>query len=90
MALIGLPHSPVTCMRERYIFAERWVGAMEKTTPLRIVWAADDPIANVSIGRELEQRCPQAVYVEKKGIGHFPNAEDPKFIAEQILLSTGL
>ncbi len=77
-------------MRERYIYADRWVGAMEKTSPLRIVWSVDDPIANVSIGRELEQRCPQAVYAEKKGMGHFPNAENPEFIAKQILLSTGL
>ena len=77
-------------MRERYIYAERWVGAMEKTTPMRIVWSTDDPIANVSIGRELEQRNPQAAYVEKKDLGHFPNAEDPEFIARQILLSTGL
>jgi len=77
-------------MRERYLYADRWVGAMEKTTPMRIVWSVDDPIANVSIGRELEQRCPKAVYVEKKGMGHFPNAENPEFIAKQIALSAGL
>ncbi len=77
-------------MRERYIHSDRWVGAMEKTSPLRIVWASDDPVAIVSIGRELEQRCPQAEYVEKTGIGHFPNAENPEFIAEQIAISAGL
>lgn len=77
-------------MRERYIHAERWVGAIEKFTPLRIVWASDDPVANVGIGRELSERAPQASYHEIKGIGHFPNAEAPDAIAEQILLATGL
>ncbi len=77
-------------MRERYIHADRWVGAIEKFTPLRIVWASDDPVANVGIGRELSERAPQAAYHEIKGIGHFPNAEAPDAVAEQILLATGL
>jgi pimeloyl-ACP methyl ester carboxylesterase len=76
--------------RERYVHSERWVGAMEKSTPLRIAWAKDDPVAVVAIGRELEKRCPNATYVEWSGIGHFPNAEDPDFVAEQVALSAGL
>ncbi len=77
-------------MRERYVHADRWVGAIEKISPLRIVWAADDPVANIAIGRELNERAPQAGYAEIKGIGHFPNAEAPQEIGKQILLSTGL
>lgn len=77
-------------MRERYIHADRWIGAIEKFKPLRIVWGADDPIANVGIGRELAERAPQASYLEIKGLGHFPNAEGPEKIAEQILIATGL
>ncbi len=77
-------------MRERYIHADRWVGAIEKFEPLRIVWAADDPVANIGIGRELSERAKQASYVEIKGVGHFPNAEAPDKIAEQILIATGL
>lgn len=77
-------------MRERYIHSERWVGALEKTSPLRIAWATDDPVATVNIGRELERRCSQAEYTEKSGIGHFPNAEDPEWIAKQVALSAGL
>lgn len=77
-------------MRERYIYSDRWVGALEKTSPLRIAWATDDPVATVNIGRELEQRCSQAEYTEKSGIGHFPNAEDPEWIAKQVALSAGL
>ena len=77
-------------MRERYIHADRWIGSMEKTNPIRIVWAQDDPIANISIGRELAQRIHQAEYVEWGGVGHFPNFEDPDFVAKQIAISAGL
>ena len=77
-------------MRERYIHADRWIGAMEKASRLRICWAKDDPIANVQIGRELEQRCKQADYIEWAGVGHFPNFEDPDFVAKQIEISTGI
>ena len=77
-------------MRERYIHADRWVGAMEKTNPIRIAWAEDDPIANVAIGRELSQRIHQSGYVEWSGVGHFPNFEDPDFVSNQIAISAGL
>ncbi len=77
-------------MRDRYVHSERWVGAIEQISPLRIVWAADDPVAIVAIGRELAQRAQQATYKEITGIGHFPNAEAPGEIAAEILISTGL
>ncbi len=77
-------------MRDRYVHSERWVGAIEKISPLRIVWASDDPVANIAIGRELAQRAQQASYLEIKGIGHFPNAEAPDEVAKQILIATGL
>lgn len=77
-------------MRDRYVHSERWVGAIEQISPLRIVWASDDPVAIVAIGRELAQRAQQATYTEITGIGHFPNAEAPEKIAAEILVSTGL
>ena len=88
----GLKRLPAQAvyMRDRYVHAERWIGAIEQISPLRIVWASDDPVANVAIGRELAERAQQADYTEIKGIGHFPNAEAPEEIAKQILLGTGL
>jgi pimeloyl-ACP methyl ester carboxylesterase len=76
--------------RERYVHSERWVGAMERSAPLRIAWAKDDPVAVVAIGRELAQRCTKATYVEWSGVGHFPNAEDPEVVAKQVTLSASL
>ncbi|MBC7006149.1 alpha/beta hydrolase [Photobacterium sp. BZF1] len=77
-------------MRERYIFRDRWIGAIQESNHVRVAWAKDDPIAVVGIGRELKKECPNIAYVEWDGIGHFPNAEDPNFVAEQIVASTGL
>jgi pimeloyl-ACP methyl ester carboxylesterase len=72
-------------MRERYVHADRWLGALE-TAPshVQIVWADGDPIAHVEMGRELARRCPQAKYHELKGSGHFLLMEDPSAVAEKI------
>ena len=72
-------------MRERYVHADRWLGAIE-TAPTRVqfVWADGDPIAHVEMGRELARRCPQATYHELTGSGHFLPMEDPSAVAERI------
>jgi pimeloyl-ACP methyl ester carboxylesterase len=72
-------------MRERYVHADRWLGALETTTmPMQIVWADGDPIAHVKMGRELARRCPRAAYHELAGLGHFLLIEDPETIAQHI------
>jgi pimeloyl-ACP methyl ester carboxylesterase len=72
-------------MRERYVHADRWLGAIE-TAPTRVqfVWADGDPIAHVEMGRELARRCPRAKYHELTGSGHFLPMEDPSAVAERI------
>ena len=38
-------------MRERYLHADRWIGALELAdTPVQFVWADSDPIAHVELG----------------------------------------
>ena len=72
-------------MRERYIHADRWLGALERApTPVQFVWADGDPIAHVEMGRELARRCPKAAYHELQGLGHFLLMEDPAAVAEKI------
>ena len=72
-------------MRERYLHADRWLGAIETaSTPVQIVWADGDPIAHVEMGRELARRCPRAEYHELAGLGHFLLMEDPAAVAERI------
>lgn len=72
-------------MRERYVHADRWLGAIETASSrVQIVWADGDPIAHVEMGRELARRCPRASYHELTGLGHFLLMEDPSAVAERI------
>jgi pimeloyl-ACP methyl ester carboxylesterase len=72
-------------MRERYVHADRWLGALERASgPVQIVWGDGDPIAHVEMGRELARRCPRAAYHEMAGLGHFLLMEDPAAVAEKI------
>jgi pimeloyl-ACP methyl ester carboxylesterase len=72
-------------MRERYVHANRWLGALENAaSPMQIVWADGDPIAHVEMGRELARRCPRARYHELSGLGHFLLMEDPPAVARRI------
>jgi pimeloyl-ACP methyl ester carboxylesterase len=72
-------------MRERYLHADRWLGAIESArSPVQIVWADGDPIAHAEMGRELARRCPLARYQELTGLGHFLLFEDPLAVAERI------
>jgi pimeloyl-ACP methyl ester carboxylesterase len=72
-------------MRERYINAERWVGALGATeAPLQFVWADGDPIANIAMGRELHRLHPTAGYAEMAGLGHFLLMEDPPAVAAKV------
>ena len=73
-------------MRERYIHRERWLGALKRTeTPIQLVWADGDPVANVEMGRALSKELPQAHYIELAGLGHFLLMEDPSTVAKHIL-----
>jgi pimeloyl-ACP methyl ester carboxylesterase len=72
-------------MRERYVNADRWLGALgASTTPLQFVWADGDPIANIEMGRELHRLYPDAGYTELAGLGHFLLIEDPKAVADAV------
>ena len=72
-------------MRERYVQADRWLGAIENArSQVQIVWADGDPIAHVEMGRELARRCPRATYHQLAGLGHFLLMEDPSAVADKI------
>jgi pimeloyl-ACP methyl ester carboxylesterase len=72
-------------MRERYVHADRWLGAIENArSPVQLVWADGDPIAHVDMGRELARRCPRAQYHELAGLGHFLLIEDPLAVSKKI------
>jgi pimeloyl-ACP methyl ester carboxylesterase len=72
-------------MRERYVHKERWIGALTRNAALAsIVWASEDPIANLAMGRELHALLPDAPYLELEGVGHFLIFEAPDRVASAI------
>jgi pimeloyl-ACP methyl ester carboxylesterase len=73
-------------MRERYVHKARWIGALERNAArAAIVWASEDPIANLAMGRELHALLPAAPYTELDGVGHFLIFEDPERVAAAVL-----
>lgn len=77
-------------MRERYVHRDRWIGALERSGAIAsFVWAQDDPIANVTLGRELHALVPRAPYVELDDVGHFIVFEDPERLAAAVLRTAG-
>jgi pimeloyl-ACP methyl ester carboxylesterase len=71
-------------MRERYIHRDRWIGALKQASPVQLIWADGDPVANVEMGRALANEVPQANYTELAGLGHFLLMEDPPVVATHI------
>jgi pimeloyl-ACP methyl ester carboxylesterase len=72
-------------MRERYVHKDRWLGALERSGGrVSFVWAQEDPIANLALGRELHALVPDAPYVELDGVGHFIVLEDPERVATAV------
>jgi pimeloyl-ACP methyl ester carboxylesterase len=73
-------------MRERYVHRERWIGALRRSAALAsVVWATEDPIANLAMGRELHALLPAAPYVELDGVGHFLIFEAPERVAAAVV-----
>ncbi len=69
-------------VRERYLLAERWLDALQRAEgPVQLLWGADDPVANVTMGRALAELLPRARYQEVAGVGHFMPFEAPEVIA---------
>jgi pimeloyl-ACP methyl ester carboxylesterase len=72
-------------MRERYLHDDRWIGALQKSAGvISVVWATEDSIANLAMGRALHALIPDAPYVELDGVGHFVIFEDPERVAAAI------
>jgi pimeloyl-ACP methyl ester carboxylesterase len=73
-------------MRERYVHKARWIGALTRNAArAALIWAAEDPIANLAMGHALRALLPQAPYTELDGVGHFLIFEDPERVAAAVL-----
>jgi pimeloyl-ACP methyl ester carboxylesterase len=89
-------HLLIGYMAERKQHRARWVGALERTrVPLRVINGSADPISGAHMVARYRELVPDADVVELRGIGHYPQVEDPEgvtraFMAFQDRLSQAL
>ena len=81
-------HKTTQYIKQRYIFWERWIGALKSTElPIHIIWAQNDPVAVIEIAELLKQECKNSELVILKRLGHFPMLENPKIWSNAIIKS---
>lgn len=73
-----IAHKLIRYMRERKIYRERWVGALERAkVPFRFINGLEDPVSGAHLVRRFREIMPQTDIVELPGIGHYPHFECP-------------
>lgn len=83
-------HKLIRYMRERRIFRDRWVGALEQTgaantIPMRLINGAADPISGAHMAARYRELVPAADCILLNGIGHYPQVEAPALVADLFL-----
>lgn len=73
-----IAHKLIRYMKEREIYRERWVGALQRTKlPLRFINGLADPVAGAQVVERFRQTMPHKDIVEFARVGHFPHFEVP-------------
>ncbi len=71
---------------ERYLFWNRWIGALQQTEiPTKIVWATNDPVAVKKIANTLHKEMKNSSLHWLEDTGHFPMLERPDEWLELVL-----
>ncbi|MFY0631030.1 MAG: alpha/beta hydrolase [Flavobacteriaceae bacterium] len=80
-------HKLTQYINERYMYWDRWVGALKETQiPTKIVWAKNDPIAIPAIAELLATEIPNNKLIWLDNTGHFLMLESPNKFVELILV----
>ena len=75
-------HRLIKYIDERRQNADRWGGALDRTDrPLQFVWGDADPISGEHMLAEVRRRLPRARVESRADIGHYPQLEDPAWVA---------
>lgn len=73
-----IAHKLIRYMRERTVYRERWVGALQRTkVPFRFINGLADPVSGAHLVRRFREIIPQTDIIELVDIGHFPHFEAP-------------
>ena len=77
-----IPHLLIRYIDERRENAGAWASALERTDrPLQFVWGEADPISGKHMLDEVRRRLPRARIESRADIGHYPQLEDPAWVA---------
>ena len=77
-----IPHLLIRYIEERRQNADDWAAALERTDrPLQFVWGEADPISGAHMLDEVRRRVPRARIESRPDIGHYPQLEDPEWVA---------
>jgi pimeloyl-ACP methyl ester carboxylesterase len=80
-----IAHQLIRYMKERRVHRQRWVGALHAQIPLRVINGADDPVSGAHMIRRLREELPEADVVMLRGVGHYPQIEDPAAVMRAYL-----
>ena len=79
-------HKLTQYINERYLYWDRWIGALKETrVQTKIIWAKNDPIAVPAIAKLLAKEIPNNILFWMENTGHFLMLESPKELLELIL-----
>ena len=77
-----IAHRLIAYVEERRRNAEAWTAALSDTDrPLQFVWGEADPISGRHMIDEVRRRVPHARIESRPDIGHYPQLEDPDWVA---------
>lgn len=78
-------HRLIKYIDERRQNADRWAAALERTDrPLQFVWGDADPISGEHMLAEVRRRLPRARIESRADVGHYPQLEDPDWVASKL------
>jgi pimeloyl-ACP methyl ester carboxylesterase len=83
----SVPISPrlIGYIAERKLHAARWEGALERGDPqTTLLWGMSDPRSGPHIVEHVRQRVPTARIRPLPDVGHYPQLEVPKLVADEV------
>src|SRR5262249_12908940 len=80
-----LNHKTISYMAERFKHADRWHGALRDwPKPLHLAWGMVDPVATVQVLDAILELRPNAPLTRFEDLGHYPQIEDPRGVADAL------
>jgi pimeloyl-ACP methyl ester carboxylesterase len=80
-----LNHKTIRYMKERFLHAERWHGAIRDWgKPLSLAWGMLDPVATENVLDAVLELRPEAPVTRFEDLGHYPQIEDPHRVVKAL------